>query len=304
MPTLVVTFGGNALISSGQKGTAIQQLKNVEPVAEQIVELYNRGYKMVMSHGNGPQVGSLLLQQEKGRDYTPQMPLYVCVAQSQGMIGYFLQEALYNHLSKKGFKIPVVTVLTQVVVDPKDPAFRKPSKPVGPFYPTRERMAKEWKVIRTVKGWRRVVASPRPKEIVEAREIKRISRDAIVIACGGGGIPVYRERGLKGIEAVIDKDLTAVKLAEAVQAKEMAVLTDVDHVYTNYKKPHQKALKQVTVKELQHLHKQGHFPPGSMGPKIQSAIRFLQRGGRRVVIAHVNSLEKAMNGEAGTIITK
>ena len=304
MPTLVVALGGNALIKQGQKGTAEQQLKNLDCVTEQIVNLYNRGHKIVLTHGNGPQVGNILLRQEKARDYAPPQPLHVCVAQSQGMIGYFIQEALYNKLKAKGFSIPVVTILTQVLVDKKDPAFKNPNKPIGPTYPTRERMTKSWKFNRTLKGYRRVVASPKPRAIIEAKEIKRVSRGAIVIACGGGGIPVVKDHGLRGIDAVIDKDLTAARLAEAVGAKTLAILTDVDFVYLHYKKPREKPLKKVTVQELRIFQRQGHFLPGSMGPKIQAAQRFLARGGKEVVITRLEKLEQGIDGDWGTRIVR
>ncbi|MBI4021336.1 MAG: carbamate kinase [Candidatus Aenigmarchaeota archaeon] len=304
MVTLLIALGGNALIRPGQKGAAAQQLENVERVATHIARLHNRGFRIILTHGNGPQVGNLLLQQEKARDYAPQMPLYVCVAESQGMIGYFLQEALYNKLHALGFKIPVVTVLTQVLVDREDKAFSQPSKPIGPYYPSRDRMDRSWTAVRTMKGFRRVVASPKPRTIVEAAEIRKIARSAIVIAGGGGGIPVVREHGLRGVEAVIDKDLTAAKLAEAVGAQVLAILTDVDFVYLNHGKPNQKKLTTVTLEELKRYYEQDHFPPGSMGPKVQAAIRFLQKGGKRVVITHLDRLEDAVNGEWGTIITK
>ena len=297
-------MGGNALFKPGQKGTANQYSENLDPVSEQIVNLYNRGFKIVITHGNGPQVGNILIQQEKARDYAPQMPLYVCVAESQGMIGYFIQEALYNHLRKRGFKIPVVTLITQVLVDKNDKSFKKPSKPIGPFYHSLEGLPKNWKMIRTIKGFRRVVPSPKPKEIIESKEIRKISKEAIAIACGGGGIPVIKEHGLKGIDAVIDKDLAAEKLAEVVNAHTMAILTDVDFVYLNYKKPNQKKLEKVSLEKIKELYEQGHFPQGSMGPKIQAAIRFLQKGGKRVVITRLEKLEDGINGEWGTIIEK
>lgn len=301
--TIVVALGGNALIKPGQSGTSKQQLENLDAVAAQLTHLHNRGFRLVLTHGNGPQVGNILLRQEKARDYAPQLPLHVCVAESQGMIGYYIQESLYNHLRRRGFKVPVVTVITQVLVDQNDRAFRSPSKPIGPYYPTMKRVPKGWKTIRTIRGFRRVVASPRPKEIIEASEIKRISRDSIVIACGGGGIPVIRERGLRGVDAVIDKDLSAEKLASAVGAQILAILTDVDFVYLNYRKPNQKKLKSVSLEEIKSYQEKGHFLPGSMGPKIQAAIRFLQKGGKLVVITKLDKLEEAINGEWGTIIT-
>jgi len=302
--TLVIVLGGNALLKPGQRGTAKQHRENLESVAVHIANLHNRGFRIVITHGNGPQVGNILLQQEKARDYAPQMPLYICVAESQALIGSLLQEALYNKLRRMGFRIPVVTIITQVLVDPKDKAFARPTKPIGPTYPTKRGLPRNWKLMRTIKGFRRVVASPRPKEIIEAKEIRRIAREAVVIACGGGGIPVIKERGIKGIDAVIDKDLTAAKLGEVVKAHTLAILTDVDWVYLQYKKPRQKKIQNVSASQLKTWYKQGHFPPGTMGPKIQAALRFLQRGGKRVVITSLNRLEDAINEEWGTIIKK
>lgn len=302
--TVLIALGGNALIKSGQKGTAKQQLANLDNVSEKIVKLYNLGHKIVITHGNGPQVGNILLQQEKAKDYASQMPLYVCVAQSQGMIGYFLQESLYNKLHRKGFKIPVVTIVTQVLVNKKDKAFKKPTKPIGPYYPNRIRMDRKWKITRTIKGFRRVVASPTPRDIIEGEEIRKISKSAIVIASGGGGIPVYKERGLKGVDAVIDKDLAAVKLAEAVKAHSLVILTDVENVYLNYKKTKQKKLTKVTLAEIRKYYSQGHFHSGSMGPKVLAAMRFIQKGGKRVIITSLDKLEQGINEECGTIIKK
>ena len=300
--TILVALGGNALIKPGQKGTAKQQLENLQTVAEHIVNLYNQGFRIVLTHGNGPQVGNILLAQEKAQDYSPPMPLYVCVAESQGMIGYFLQEALYNHLRKRGFDLPVVTVLTQVLVDQKDQAFHHFTKPIGPVYHDRSRIPKDWKLTATIDGFRRVVPSPRPKKIIEEAAIMKLSREALVIACGGGGIPVIKERGLKGIDAVIDKDLTAALLAQTVKAHTFVILTDEDFVYLNYKKPHQKKLTTVSLQQIKDYASQGHFPPGSMGPKIQAAIRFLEHGGKKVVITHINKLEEGVRGEWGTVI--
>ena len=302
--TLVIALGGNALIKPGQKGTAEQQIANLEQVAEQVASLYNRGWRIVITHGNGPQVGRILLRQEKAKDYAPQLPLYVCVAESQGMIGYYIQEAFTNFLRRKGLRIPVVTVVTQVLVDPQDPAFRKPEKPIGPYYQTRKGLSRKWTLVNTIKGFRRVVASPRPKEIVEAREIKKISREAMVIACGGGGIPVIKKRGLVGVDAVIDKDYSAAKLGKVVGAHTLAILTDVDFVYLNYRKSNQKKLTHATLEQLKDYQSHGHFAPGSMGPKIQAAAQFLRSGGKRVVITHIDCLEKAMDGEWGTHIKR
>ena len=300
--SILIALGGNALIKPGQKGSASQQISNIEAVASQIARLKNRGFRIVITHGNGPQVGNLLLQQEKARDYAPQMPLHVCVAQSQGMIGYFIQEALDNKLRSAGLKTPVVTIITQVLVDPEDHAFKNPDKQIGPYY-QEGRFPSEWKMARTIKGFRRIVPSPKPKEIVEAAAIRKLSKDSIVIASGGGGIPVVREHGLKGVDAVIDKDLSAARLAEVVKADILAILTDVENVFLNYGKPNQKRLGKISLDAIKEFSSQNHFPPGTMNPKIQASIRFLQKGGKKVIITSFENLEKAVNGEAGTIIT-
>jgi carbamate kinase len=310
--TMVVALGGNALIRKGQMGTYKEQLANVEHAMRPIADLMLDGYNVVITHGNGPQVGSILLQQERTGG-AARMPLHVCVAQTQAQIGFMIQEALHNTLRRRGK--PVVTVVTQVLVDPKDRAFRKPTKPIGPFYEDEGELPIEWHYIRTRRGYRRVVASPDPKEIVEAEAIKRLSKDAIVIACGGGGIPVIkayckvkgrrRQCGLKGVAAVIDKDLAAQRLAEVVGADMMLILTDVDQVALNYGRPNQYSLHSLKYKDAKQYLKQGQFPAGSMGPKIEASLRFLDRKRKgKVIITSFGLAEKALKGKAGTTITR
>jgi carbamate kinase len=294
---MVVALGGNALIKPGQKGTAQQQLRNINDTVRQVARLVKEGHRVILTHGNGPQVGAILIQQEKAREDVPPMPLDVCVAQSQGEIGYMLQQTFQDQVDK-----PVVTVLTQVLVDARDPSFKKPTKPVGPCY---DKKIPGLEMAKTHKGYRRVVASPTPKQIIEEEVIKKLCKENLVIACGGGGVPVVKKQGaLKGVEAVIDKDLAGELLAEAVDAELFAILTDVDFVYKNYKKKNQEALKALSLEQAKALLKQGQFPPGSMGPKIRAAVRFLEHGGEAVLVTSINSLNEAMKGRAGTWITK
>jgi carbamate kinase len=302
--TMVLALGGNSLVRRGQSGSFSEQLKNMSVVSGHIADLVNKEYRIAITHGNGPQVGSLLLQQEKAK---PKMPLYVCVAETQGMIGYVIQESLDNKIRDLGLKTPVVTVLTQVLVSEKDPAFRNPTKPIGPFYKKRKSLPKKWKFVNTIKGFRRVVPSPKPKRIIEADIIKKILPNAIVIACGGGGIPVIDKKGLQGIDAVIDKDLSSERLASSLNADLLVMLTDVDYVYLNFKRSNQKKLKKVSLEEIKSYYTKGHFPPGSMGPKMLAAIKFLDTGRsskkkRKVIITSFPLLEKALEGNAGTVI--
>ncbi len=322
MKTAVIALGGNALIRAGQKGTLEEQMNNVETAMEHIVKLVKKGFRVVITHGNGPQSGAILLQNEIAKKTVPQMPLYVCVAESQAQIGYMIQETLYNKLHELHKHIPVVTVVTQVLVDRKDTAFQKPTKPIGPFYPSKSKLPKSWDIVRTPKGFRRVVPSPDPKEIIEADAIRNIISRAVVIACGGGGIPVVRStgvcypgaskeekrfcasKGLYGVDAVIDKDLAGQKLCEVVKADYFFILTDVEQVSVNFGKPSEKKLGKTTLSQIKKYNKEGHFPPGSMGPKIKAAIRFLERGGRQVVITSFEKLEQSLEGKAGTIIMR
>lgn len=302
--TILVALGGNALIKQGQIGTIEQQLKNVDSVMGDVAMLIKRGWRVVITHGNGPQVGNLLLQQQ---EHIPKMPLYVCVAESQGQIGYMIQEALYNKLHKIRVNKPVVTLITQVLVDNNDKAFKRPTKPIGPYYQKEDDVPIEWHMIKTPKGFRRVVPSPEPREIIEKDIIKDAVKRVVVIACGGGGIPVIKGGkgpGLFGVDAVIDKDLTAQKLAGIVNADIFAILTNVDRVYLNYRGKDHTGLKSMDLSDARKYLKKGHFPPGSMGPKITAAIRFLEKNRKgKVIITRFQDLDEALKGRAGTIIT-
>jgi len=305
--TILIAVGGNSLIRAGEKGTISEQFANAQRSAAALVGLVGEGCRLVITHGNGPQVGAALLRSESAADQVPGQTLDVCDAATQGEIGYLLQQSLENALAQAGLLVPVVTVLTQVVVSPDDPAMQRPSKPVGPFY-SREhaddrRRRLGWQLVEDAgRGYRRVVPSPEPIEIVELEAIHDLLNDgALVIAGGGGGIPVIRSGGaLHGIEAVIDKDRTSALLALRLSADTFAISTDEDFVYLDYKRPTQRALTHVTAAELETYYEAGHFPPGNMGPKVESVLRFLRGGGKEAVITSYDRLCEAMAGRAGT----
>ena len=308
----VIALGGNAILKPGQQGTFDEQMANVKITCEQLAQMVESGkYKIIVTHGNGPQVGNLLLQNEAGKDVAAPMPLYVCGAESQGLIGYMIQQTLHNLLVDKGKgEIPIATVVTQVVVDKDDQAFQNPSKPVGPFYSGEEARKLENEKGYHVRedagrGWRRVVPSPNPIEIFEKEAIRQlIEARSIVIASGGGGIPVLKEGDkLVGIDAVIDKDLAGERLAVDVEAKIFLILTDVEQVKLNYKTPQEKGLSHITLEEAKRYHAEGHFAKGSMEPKVRAAIRFIESGGERAVITSLDRAVDALEGNAGTTIT-
>lgn len=297
--TLVIALGGNALIKKGQRGTAEEQLKNLRTPIEQIARI-SANYKVVITHGNGPQVGNLLLQQESCKK-VPKMPLEILVAQTQGQIGYMIESTLDEALMRLGIDKLFLTVITYVKVNPKDPALKNPTKPIGPAYKSPRQG-----FVKTAKGYRRVVPSPKPVKIYQWREIKKLlESDFIVIACGGGGIPVIKKgKNIVGVEAVIDKDLASAKLAEQLKADTLLIVTDVKRVALNFGKPNQKYINRMSIEEAKKYLDEGQFPPGSMGPKVQAAINFLNAGGKRVIICGLNDIEKALEGKAGTQIYK
>lgn len=307
MKTMVLAIGGNSLIHSGEKGTISEQLANARRVSAQIVNLLRRGHRIVLTHGNGPQVGAELLLSERATGVVPGHPLDVCDASTQGEMGYLLQLALNSELKRAGLHVPVVTVVTQCVVSLNDPAMKNPSKPVGRFYSHAEaderRRQQGWTIVMDAeRGYRRVVPSPHPLEIMELEAIQHlVSRGALVIACGGGGIPVAWVNGdLVGVEAVIDKDLASSLLASKLGCELFVIGTDADYVYLDYKKPSQRALRQIDSDQLERFARAGHFPPGSMGPKVESVLQFLRRGGKEAIIASVDELSAAVEGPAGT----
>ncbi|HNR24500.1 MAG TPA: carbamate kinase [Candidatus Bipolaricaulis anaerobius] len=311
--TVVVALGGNAILQPGQKGTFEEQYGNVQRTVEQLAAMVLSGkWRLVITHGNGPQVGNILLQQDAAKAVVPPMPMDVCGAESQGFIGYMIQQAFHNVLAHAGRgDIPVATIVTQVLVDKADPAFENPTKPVGPFYSAEEakrlQAEKGWHVVEDAgRGWRRVVPSPDPKAIVEREAIRLLVENrAIVVASGGGGIPVIKEDGTyRGVEAVIDKDLAGERLAEDVGAAVFLILTDVDRVRLNYKRPGEKVLDRLTVAEAKGYAQQGHFAKGSMEPKVKACVRFIEAGGERAVIASLAQAVEAGEGRAGTQVVR
>ncbi len=311
MKKIVVALGGNAILQAGQKGTAEEQLANVRLAAEQIAQLVIAGYQVVLTHGNGPQVGNILLQNAAASPAVPAMPLDICGAESQGFIGYMLQQSLTNTLWERGMSKPVVTVVTQVVVDANDPAFSKPAKPIGPFYPKEEaeKLMAEGLAMqedRARGGWRRIVPSPQPLRIWEREAIiSLIDSGAIVIASGGGGIPVVETpTGLRGVEAVIDKDLAGQRLANDVGADLLLILTDVEAVAVNWGQPNQRWLSAVRLDEARAYQAEGHFLAGSMGPKVAAACNFIEAGGEMAIITSLQTATEALAGKTGTRFTR
>jgi carbamate kinase len=306
--TVVVALGGNAILQPGQVGTFEEQLFNIDGAMRRIAALVEAGWRVVLTHGNGPQVGNLLIQNALAARTVAPMPMDVCGAMSQGEIGYMAAQTLANHLKKRRLEVPVVTLVTQVRVDPRDKAFAAPSKPVGPFYSeaeARKMMLEEGTAMRedAGRGWRRVVPSPEPREIVELEAVRDLSAAGVLVVCsGGGGVPVVRSRGaLSGIDAVIDKDLAAALLATELAADALLILTDVPRAYIGYGTPEQTALGRVTASEMRAYAAEGHFKAGSMGPKVEACLRFVDAGGESV-IASLTEVVTALAGEAGTHI--
>lgn len=306
----VIAIGGNSLISDNSRMTVLDQYRAAGETSHHIAALVKAGYRVVITHGNGPQVGFILLRSELAKNVLHQVPLESCVADTQGAIGYQIQQTLENEMRRLRMWKPVATVITQVVVDKKDPAFNNPTKPIGPFYSEADaRKHAEtdgWAVREDAgRGWRRVVPSPVPKEIIEEPVIRSLlEQDIVVIAVGGGGIPVVRERGgkLRGCAAVIDKDAASSLLARHLKADVFVISTGVNYVCVNFGKPDQREIREMNLAEARMFMKQGQFAAGSMKPKIEAAINFLRAGGKRVIITQPESLELAMNGRAGTHI--
>ncbi len=313
---VVVAFGGNAFQTKGEPGTPENYWKNAYRSAEFLVKIIEEGYRVAITHGNGPQVGIIAEWMLAGmlNKNLPVMTLDIAGAMSQGWLGYLIQQSLYNKLVEKGLLGKtvkgVVTIVTQTLVDRNDPAFENPTKYIGPWYEEEEakKLAKEfgWTVKPDPRGgWRRVVPSPDPKGHVEIEAVKKLLDEGfIVIASGGGGIPVYTDdKGLlHGVEAVIDKDLAGERLATALRADILLILTDVDKVYLNYGKPDQRPIDVMTVSEAKKYYEEGHFKPGSMGPKVLASIRFIENGGEKAIIAHLYQAYEALKGKAGTHI--
>lgn len=310
---VLVALGGNAILQRGQQGLASEQRANVQKTVDQIVRMIKAGHEVIVTHGNGPQVGAILIQNEMGSGSVPAMPMDICGAESQGLIGYMFCQSFSNTLAREGVKgREPVCLVTRVEVDPKDPAFAHPTKPVGPFSTeetAKKRIAEtgEMWISDAGRGWRRVVPSPDPIAIVEKDVINVLLKKGFtLIASGGGGIPVIRRSdGLyEGVEAVIDKDLAGELLAASVKADLLMILTDVPQVAVHYGTPEQKWLGRITLSEMEALEKEGHFKAGSMGPKVKAILRFVRSGGERGVIASLDEALEALEGTAGTQVCR
>lgn len=308
MSLIVAALGGNAIIKKGEQGTFAQQFRNTYESMGYIAHLIRAGHQVVLTHGNGPQVGFIMIQVEAAAGKVPTAPLHVDVAQSQGSMGYMIAQSLINQLREHSIDISVAAVMTQVLVNRDDPAMKHPTKPVGAFY-TKQRAAelerRGYAVVEdSRRGWRRAVPSPRPIRIIEADIIKDlVQAGTIVVACGGGGIPVAEENGaLKGVDAVIDKDLASSLLAVEIKADVIMFLTTVERVALNYNTPQQVELERLTLDEARQYLRDGQFPPGSMGPKIEAAVEFVERGGDKAIVCRPGVVVEALAGRAGTVI--
>lgn len=309
---IVVALGGNAIVT--KDGTAESQMKSIKKTMETLVKFVENGDQVVITHGNGPQVGNLLLQQANGStEKNPAMPLDTAVAMTQGSIGYWMQKGLDEVLHEKGLNKNAITLVTQVEVDRNDTAFENPTKPIGPFYSETEVQQRQNTHPEFVykedagRGYRRVVPSPKPIQIVEAQAVEQMLTNGLIpIAAGGGGVPVVKnaDGSYQGVEAVIDKDFSAAKLAENINADELIILTAVDYVFVNYNQPNQKALTNVSIDELQKYIDEDQFAAGSMLPKVRAVINFVKQTGNKAVITSLNNVDKLVAGGTGTVITK
>jgi len=310
MPTAVVAIGGNSLARPGERGTPAEQRANLEASCEGIAAVLAAGYRVAVTHGNGPQVGDALLRSELAAPQVPALSLDACVAETQATIGYLLQQTLQETLQRRGLRRPIVTIITQVLVSRRDPAWHHPTKPVGPFY-TREEAERRratlgWTLMEDAgRGYRRVVPSPEPQEIMELAAIQAaLASDSLVIACGGGGIPVvFKRERLAGIDAVIDKDRVSSLLAWELEAELFLISTSVDQVSLNYGTPREQPLASLSSREARRYLAAGQFPLGSMGPKIEAALSYLERGGRLALITSPERIPEALQGMAGTRLT-
>jgi carbamate kinase len=306
----VIALGGNALIKKGQKGTVYEQFAQTRESTQPIIKLIKQGWDIVITHGNGPQVGAILIQNKEAAHLTPVMPLGICVSKSQGFIGYMIQQTISNALQKEKIHRSIAALITQVVIDPEDPALLKPTKPIGPYYSEKEAKQLENEHVtmkKTEKGWRMVVPSPDPISVVESEVIKKlVDQSIIVIAAGGGGMPVIekKEWGLDGYEAVVDKDLTSQKLATVIHADLLLILTDIEKVYLNFNTASQQPLDIVSLCDIKKYYAEKQFAEGSMAPKILAAIRFLESGGQKVIISNIDNGWEAVQGKTGTHIVQ
>ena len=311
-PVAVIAFGGNAILKEGERGTQEEQIRHCDDAADLMAQIVQRGYDLVIVHGNGPQVGNILIQMEEAVNKVPPFSLDVCVAISEGSMGYMLERSLRNQFRKRSLKKEVATLITQVMVDPRDPAFENPSKPIGPFFTAYRaaalRKEKRWPMVEdSGRGYRRVVASPLPQRIINMEIVKSLVKEgACVIAAGGGGVPAYYDGhdNIKGVEAVIDKDYTSSLIAGELKAELFVILTNVEQVAIHFGKKTQKNLSRVRLKELKRYQEKGHFPAGSMGPKIKAAIDFIENGGKEVIVTSPKELIRAIKGQTGTHIVR
>jgi carbamate kinase len=309
--TALIAIGGNSLIRAGERGTIEEQLANAHATAKSIAQMIKMGWRVVITHGNGPQAGAALIRSERAAGEVYTHTLDMCVATTQSEIGYILQLAMEHELRAVGIDKLVTVVPTMVAVDPNDPAFQKPSKPIGPFYSKEIALEKKeklgWDIVEdAARGYRRVVPSPEPCEVLQLEVIKKIiDLDIITIALGGGGIPVVKKEdgSIIGCEAVIDKDRSSALLANGLNVDLFIISTDADQVYVNYKKPDMKGLRHTTTEELQKYYDEGHFPAGSMGPKVESVIRFIKNGGKKAIITSFECLMEALEEKAGTHVS-
>jgi len=310
--TLMIALGGNALAPKNEAGTITQQFARTRESLDGIMHFVNLDYNICITHGNGPQVGDELLRMDLTHEQVPPLPLGVCVAGTQGTIGYMIQQSLQNKLREVKMDREVVALVTQVRIDEADPAITKPTKFIGHTYAKEqaENFAKQlgWTIAEQNPGeWRRVVPSPAPHYVMHGKSIKvLVDRGTIVLAAGGGGIPVYNDKNyrLEGLDAVIDKDLTAAMLGRVIRARELWIITDIDYVYLRFKKVDQKAISNMTTAEAEKFLEQGEFGEGSMAPKIKAALYFLAHYGKKVVITSIPAIEQAIKGQAGTVIMK
>lgn len=308
----VVALGGNAITRKEVEDTIANQFANTRNSLHGVIELIRRGYNLVITHGNGPQVGNAILRVELARGKAPILPLGICVADTEGGMGYMIGQSLYNRLHRDNLRREVVTIITQIEVDRNDPEMQNPSKYIGQFYSEQEAVLfqteRGWAMKEdSNRGWRRVVPSPIPRSIIEGRIVKQlVDAGVIVIAAGGGGIPVYYEADgtLEGVDVVIDKDRASALLAHEIGAEMLIILTGTDKVALNFGKPNQRLLDRITLAEAEQYLKEGHFPSGSMGPKIEAALDFLRRGGVKVVISSIEKAAEAVFGNAGTVIER
>lgn len=308
--TVVIAIGGNAILKEGQVGTVEEQLANVDSACGPIVDLYAKGFRIILVHGNGPQVGNILLQVEAAADTVAPQTIDLAGAQTQGQLGYMIQRSVHNHFTRRGVAGKITSVVTQVIVDARDPAFQNPTKPIGPFY-TQQRAEElhrlnPQQVFRedAGRGWRRVVPSPRPIRIIERDSVRSLlDQNHIVVAGGGGGIPVAVECDhYVGMEAVVDKDLVSAAIARDLNADKLIILTGVPQVYVDFGTPNQRPIRRMSAEDAKGYLEEGQFPPGSMMPKIQAALEYLENGGKEVVITSIDQLAQAAEGKTGTVI--